>query len=234
MIFPALLIMAMLGENAESPAPGLLQRYSADGIHDWSSLTLYVDNTFKYESRGGSCWVWQDWHGTWSKKNDLLYLNYSITIDESQERIAKMGTIGDASRILVVVSLPNGAPLKDVLVTFNGHGYESPTGADGRAFVDYEEIPEFYGYGACKSRRLEQLTVKDGKHDISFAVDQPLSNYFDVVLDPEPKTREEARQDVYRMKAQKVILIRDGSPERAEAFGESRPRVLRAEDGEAN
>jgi len=230
MILAALYLVAMLSDGLGKPDPGVIQRYSADGIHDWSTLTLYADNTFRYESRGGSCFAWHDWRGTWSKKGDLLYLAYSITVNESQERVVKASSFPDATRILVVVTSPSGAPLRDIPVTFNGRGYESTTGADGRAFLDYDDIPEFTGSGSCKSKKLEQHIVRDGKRTISFPIDRPLSNYFEVVIDSEPKKHEEARQDVYRMKSDKVVLVDDGIPERAEAVGETRPRVLRAAD----
>jgi hypothetical protein len=220
------LCIALLISQPAGGDPRLLQRYAADVPESSSSLTLYTDDTFLYESCDGSCWTWQDTRGTWSKERDIVRLTYELTIDESQERLAKESVFQDASRIMVKVIDPNGAPVRDVLITFNGHGLEVPTGPDGLAFLNYEDIPEYVGSGWCRSKKLNVLIIKRGKRQTDFPVGTPESNYFEAVLDETPGSREETRQDVYRIVKRKLYLVSDGVPERAEALGDSKPGVL--------
>jgi len=223
-MIPLFLILGvMVAGSAEPSAPTVVQHYKADGVHDWSSLILYADHSFTYESRGGSCWVWQDWRGTWAKDDNLLFLHYSITIEESRERVAKMRVLTDRDHISVLVTTPEGAPISDALVTLNNQDLGAKTGADGQAVISYTDASDIERGGV-----LELLTVNDGKHTITFSIDKPRSNHFEIVLDPEPPSRQEAREDVYRVKASKIVLVKDGIPERAKAFGEARPRVLSA------
>ncbi len=227
MILAVLLSVSVLNSEPEALAKAVLQRYSADGVHDSSSLVLYEDQTFTYQSRGGSRFAWQDWQGTWSKMDNLLYLRYSITIDDSQERISRMATVKDSSRVSVSIRTAQGAPVAGAIVSFDDQAQASRTGADGQVYVSYEDIRGPNAAEGQKGTELEQLTVDDGKHTVTFKIEKPFSNYFEVVLDPTPPSHQEWREDVYRVKEDRVVLVRDGVPEHAQAFGERRPRVLR-------
>lgn len=201
-------VLWLLASESVTAGPSVLQRYESAVESDSSALTLYVDNTFKYESRGSSCWLWHDTAGTWSKQGALLTLTYLVTVDDSRDGVRVESGFKDANRILVVVTDPDGAPLPGILVTFNGHGYESATGPDGRAFVDYEDIPEFSGSGWCRSRRLEHLIVRVGSSTTTYPLDNPLANYFEVIVEPKPQSHEETHSVRFRIKGRTLALIR--------------------------
>jgi hypothetical protein len=198
----------LLLASSGAASPPILQGYASAVQHDSSTLTLYADNTFTYESRGDSCWLWHDRTGTWSKQGDLLYLTYTVNVDDSRDGVQAEGTFGDQSRILVVVTDPLGAPVRDVLVTFNGQGYESRTGPDGRAFVDYEDIPESSGAGWCKSKKLEQLILKRGSTTTSYPLETPLANYFEVVVEAETRSHVETDTARFHISGRKLTFLR--------------------------
>lgn len=200
----------LLASSEAMVTPPVIQQYDSADEGDSSVLTLYADNTFKYESRGDSCWLWHDRTGEWSKQGEFLLLTYEVVVDDSRDGVRVEGTFGDQSRILVVVTDPLGAPVRDALVTFNGHGYESATGADGRAFVDYEDIPDVSDAGWCRSRKLERLILKLGATATSYSLDKPLANYFEVVVEAEPRTHTEARTARFRVDGRKLTFLRPG------------------------
>jgi hypothetical protein len=57
--------------------------YQIKSKYSFDSLEIKKDGTYKYKSRGDSCWTWRDINGKWETKNDTLILYHDYSYKQS-------------------------------------------------------------------------------------------------------------------------------------------------------
>ncbi|WP_299307253.1 hypothetical protein [uncultured Psychroserpens sp.] len=50
----------------------IIGKYQIESELSFDTLKLKKDGTYKYESRGDSCWTWSDITGTWKFENGII------------------------------------------------------------------------------------------------------------------------------------------------------------------
>ena len=102
----------------------IIGKYQIESKRSGDTLELIKDGTYKYESRGDSCYMWSDFSGTWELKNDelTLYHNYSYQ-EKTTEYIEKLD---EFSRDFVIfeVTDENGKPISQFEVKYSSRNKE--------------------------------------------------------------------------------------------------------------
>jgi hypothetical protein len=60
----------------------IIGKYQIESNRSADTLELKKDGTYKYQSRGDSCWTWTDITGTWEFNDEILILSHNYSYQE--------------------------------------------------------------------------------------------------------------------------------------------------------
>jgi hypothetical protein len=167
----------------------IIGKYQIESKLSYDTLQLKRNGTYKYQSRGDSCWTWTDIKGMWELKSDtlILYHNYSY-VENATEFIEK---IDEVSKQLVTIDVKDnfGKSISEFEVIYlctNGKIQTKKTDENGIVVFDkytpVDEDVEFVG--------IEIKYKINGSDASNIRYVDNLSDQISISINSQPKTIE--------------------------------------------
>ncbi|MBC8753869.1 hypothetical protein H2O64_04255 [Kordia sp. YSTF-M3] len=164
----------------------IIGTYRIDSKTSFDTLELKFDGTYKYLSRGDSCWTWRDIKGKWELKNDILILHNQYSQLESATTYTEKVT--DASRSIVLIDVKNNfrKPIIGFEVTYSFAGNKQTKKTDKNGIIAFENKLSIHNENESAMIQIE-YTTNEGNHTENRAVEIS-SNSISISINSKPKT----------------------------------------------
>lgn len=173
--------------------------YKIETKHSYDTLELKKNGTYKYLSRGGSCWTWSDILGTWEVQNEMLILMHEYKYTEDATEFIEVVDENPNQKVKINIIDNLGKPITNFEVKYStAYDQLQIDTTNNNGIVVFKKNNFEYSESDFASIRIKYL---ENGNEISESTSvQWLSDRITISINNNPKTIEKKEKYYFQLK----------------------------------